>query len=113
MSDRYVRFALALILLAILATTFLFAVSTADAGRPPPPSCWWDGNTLHAIDLPDEWSMTVTPHPAGMSGSADTFTATFAEPFTVYVWTRGGPYEALFKPGRQLNDYKPVCIAVP
>ena len=27
MADRYVRFALAMILLAILATTFLFAVS--------------------------------------------------------------------------------------
>lgn len=84
-----------------------------DAGRPPTPICWWEGTTLYAVDLPDEWSLTSQPSPTGVVPAPPTFAATFDTTFTAYFWTRGGPYDAVFKPGRQLNDYKPVCVAVP
>ena len=104
--------------LAIGSITVAVAVALAFLARPvqarpPAPECWWEGSTLHAILLPDLWSVTSSPLPVGTTQTADTFTMTFATTFTAYFWTRGGPYEALFKPGKQLNDYKPVCMAVP
>ena len=86
---------------------------TLVAAKPPTPECWWDGTVLHATNLPPEWSLTRYPYPIGVTARPPTYEADWGEAFTVYFWTRGGPYEALFKPGKQLNDYKPVCIAQP
>lgn len=68
---------------------------------------------LRAENLPPEWSSTSEPFPIGVSPRPSSYTADFGAAFTVYFWTRGGPYTALFKPGKQYNDYKPICVAEP
>lgn len=109
--DFATMISVAVVLAAIL---WLWSMTPkVDAGRPPAPTCWWDGLTLYATDLPDEWSLTSQPSPTGVVPAPSEYVGAFDAPFTAYFWTRGGPYEAVFKPGKQLNDYKPVCVAVP
>lgn len=77
--------------------------------RPPTPSCWWEDTTLHGINLPDEWSLSM----GGVQPGPSEIELQFGAAFLVYIWTRGGPYEALFRPGPGLNDYKPVAECKP
>ena len=112
-SERRDLVTIVAVAVVIAAALVLVSVAKVSAGKPPAPSCWWEGTVLRAENLPDEWSATREPYPIGVSARPPSFTADFGASFTVYFWTRGGPYEALFKPGAQLNDYKPVCVAVP
>lgn len=98
---------------ATLAMLLLMYAAVPRAEARTSPTCWWEGTVLRAENLPDEWSSTREPIPIGVSPRPSSFTADFGASFTVYFWTRGGPYKSLFKPGPQYNDYKPVCVAVP
>lgn len=99
--------------LAIVVILACLIVGSADAGRAPSPECWWEGTVLHGVNLPDEYSVTLTANPTGVFPGPDPYVQDFWFSTTAYFWSRGGPYPALFKPGRQLNDYKPICIAEP
>lgn len=100
-------------LAVIFIIGFLWLLARPVDAKPLTPECWWSGTVLHAINLPPEWSMTRDPYPIGVTARPPTYEVEWGAAFTAYFWTRGGPYEALFKPGKQLNDYKPVCVAVP
>lgn len=100
-------------MLTLIVGTLLFVLGGDAAARTITPTCGWEGTVLHAENLPDEWAMTREPHPIGVSPRPSSYREDWGGTFTAYFWTRGGPYKALFKPGPQLNDYKPVCVAVP
>lgn len=70
---------------------------------------------MTAINLPTNRLITFsfTPFPNGGGIETDgTFVLSnwvLYTDTTVYIWTRGGG-GALFKPGKQLNDYHPIAM---
>lgn len=77
-------------------------------------TCGWDGTVLWAENLPAEWAATSTFYPIGVTARPSSFREDYGTAFTVWFWTRKGPGSGDYpKPGKQLNDYKVVCIAQP
>lgn len=106
---RATRAALAVVLVVIIA--IVFAVNVRAAPRETT-VCGWDGSTLRASGLPDEYAVTAEFYPTGVTAGPDPLALTFDAPFAVWFWTRGGPgMPDAPKPGPQLNDYKVICIA--
>lgn len=95
-----------------LALVFLALGQPVAAAPRPDPTCGWDSNRLWAENLPREWSMTASPFPTGTAPGPSSFERVYETPFTVWFWTRKGPGSGDYpKPGKQLNDYKIVCVA--
>ncbi len=96
----------------IFALLLLGGWKPASAAPRVETTCGWDGTILWAAGLPDEWTVTRTLYPTGVSPRPSTFSADFGTPFTAYFWTRKGPgMPGAPKPGAGLNDYKVICIA--
>lgn len=106
------RLLAAVLLIFVLIFMVTWAAQPVEAGKRPIPSCWWEGGTLYATDLPDEWSITADPRPNGVFPGPSSIVYDYGFTFTAYFWTRGGG-KGLFRPGKQLNDYHPVCVAIP
>lgn len=111
-TSRQTRLVLTAIGWLIVAAVFT-ALASRTAARPPVPQCWWDGTTLHAVDLPDEWAVTFDRLPVGVSAGPSTYETTFSVAVEAVFWTRGGPYDSVFRPPRQYRDYRAVCVASP
>lgn len=99
----------------IAGILLLFNASKVGAVGQPEAECWWDGATLYATGLPDEWSLTFILSPTGVvSGPSEFQFGPVDTPTTAYFWTRkgAGDHDAP-RPPRQLRDYKVICWAVP
>lgn len=102
----------AVVLGTIILVALIYLARPVAAAPRADASCWWEGSTLHATGLPDEYSVTAEFYPIGVTEGPDTLALTFHEPFTAYFWTRGGPgMRGAPKAGPQLSDYKVICIA--
>lgn len=95
----------------------LVGLAKVDAGKAPPPTCWWEGTVLHAADLPTTrpFGITFTRFPTGLPSmftSDGTFERDFGLAREATFYTRGGGGQ-VYKFGTQVNDFHPICVAVP
>ncbi len=97
--------------LSAASLALALTVSQAHAAPRPRAECWYEGTTLYAINLPDEWSATFQLYPAGVAPRPSSFTTVIDPPRDIYFWGRGGrSAPGAPKPGAQLNDYHIVCF---
>lgn len=101
-------------LIAVLAISLVTI-----AAKPPSVECWLDRTettltfTATNLKLNELYGVGGFPPPnGGISPDENgTIVREVAYHFTeVTLWSRGGG-GALYKPGKQLNDYHPICIA--
>jgi hypothetical protein len=101
---------------ASIAASLLAGADHAYAAPRVDASCWWDGSTLRAEGLPTNRLFGITadgaPHGVWLSTDDGSFSRGELAPAEMIFYTRGGG-GAIFKFGSQLQDYHPICVAVP
>jgi hypothetical protein len=101
---------------ALLAILLAFPLMAAKA---PAAECWFADDYLYAINIPIGIAFGITQDRVPTGGlNLVTDDGTWSGPTWVtsaYFWIRKGGGGGIFKPGPQLNDYKPIahCVAGP
>lgn len=96
---------------ALLALVLAFPLMAAKA---PPAECWFDSGYLYAINIPIGVNFGITQDVIPTGGlTLVTYDGTWSGPTWVtsaVFWIRKGGGGGIFKPGPQLNDYKPIAM---
>ena len=101
--------------IAIAVVLAFLIARTALAAPRPDTTCGWDGTVLWAENLPDDWGLTFTqyPHGIGDGGMPSSYRVDWGvvRPDAWFYTRHGSGAPGAPKFGKQLNDYKVVCIA--